>query len=184
LQEFIPPSRWYLEALHLIINTGNGWIEVARNTLQYLLKPDASVRDRKGEPPDMWPLATSGSKQPRSWRLAGFDFEQHLVNVLGPRLRKPLTKYHGAQVEAVFKRQDEIWVAEPLATGLRELERDAEVAAVVENLQAVFKALSVVHEQINQPKADLETLQAAVDAFASNVRISSGTRRLHVLCTG
>jgi hypothetical protein len=41
----------------------------------------------------------------------------------------------------------------------------------VENLQAVLKALSVVHEQTNQPKADLETLQAAVDAFASNVRI-------------
>jgi hypothetical protein len=101
----------------------------------------------------------------------GFDFEQHMVNVLGPRLRKPLSKYHDAHVEAVFKRQDEIWAAEPLVTGLRELERDAEVAAFVENLQAVFKALSVVHKQINQPKADLETLQAAEDAFASNVRI-------------
>jgi hypothetical protein len=83
----------------------------------------------------MWPLATSGSKQPRSWRLVGFDFEQHMANVFGPRLRKPLTKHHGAQVEAVFKRQDEIWAAEPLATGLRELGRDAEVAAFVENLE-------------------------------------------------
>jgi hypothetical protein len=36
LQDFIPPSRWCIESLHLILNTGNCWIEVACNTFQYL----------------------------------------------------------------------------------------------------------------------------------------------------
>jgi hypothetical protein len=31
LQELIPPSRWQIETLHLILNTVNCWFEVARN---------------------------------------------------------------------------------------------------------------------------------------------------------
>jgi hypothetical protein len=43
VEDFIPSSRWYLESLHLVINTGNSWIEVARNTFQYLLMPDGKT---------------------------------------------------------------------------------------------------------------------------------------------
>jgi hypothetical protein len=42
--DFIPSLRWYIEALHLIINTGNSWIEVFRDTFQYLLTPEGKVR--------------------------------------------------------------------------------------------------------------------------------------------
>jgi hypothetical protein len=35
LQKLIPPSRWHIETLHLILNTGNCWFEVARKVLQY-----------------------------------------------------------------------------------------------------------------------------------------------------
>jgi hypothetical protein len=44
VQDFLPPDKWYIESLHLNINTGNGWLEVARNTFQYLLRPDGTVR--------------------------------------------------------------------------------------------------------------------------------------------
>jgi hypothetical protein len=46
LQELIPSSRWRIETLHLILNTGNCWFEVARNVFQYLLTADGNVRDR------------------------------------------------------------------------------------------------------------------------------------------
>jgi hypothetical protein len=104
--DFLPPDKWYIESLHLIINTGNGWLEVARSTFQYLLRPDGTVRDRKESPPDTWPLTSSGSRQKKGWRAAGFDFEEHMVSVLGTSMRKPLTKYHGAQIEQAFKRHD------------------------------------------------------------------------------
>jgi hypothetical protein len=104
--DFLPPDKWYIESLHLIINTGNGWLEVARSTFQYLLRPDGTVRDRKESPPDTWPLISSGSRQKKGWRAAGFDFEEHMVSVLGTSMRKPLTKYHGAQIEQAFKRHD------------------------------------------------------------------------------
>jgi hypothetical protein len=29
MQDFLPPDKWYIESLHLVINTGNGWLEVA-----------------------------------------------------------------------------------------------------------------------------------------------------------
>jgi hypothetical protein len=63
VQDFLPPDKWYIESLHLIINTGNGWLEVARNTFQYLLQSDGTVRDRKLSSSDTWPLASSGSWQ-------------------------------------------------------------------------------------------------------------------------
>jgi hypothetical protein len=31
LQELIPSQNWYIEALHLILNTGNCWFELAQN---------------------------------------------------------------------------------------------------------------------------------------------------------
>jgi hypothetical protein len=80
--DFLPPDKWYIESLHLIINTGNGWLEVAHNTFQYLLQPDGTVRDRKLFPSDTWPLASSGSRQKKGWREAGVDFEEHMVTVI------------------------------------------------------------------------------------------------------
>jgi hypothetical protein len=118
VQELIPPSRWYIEALHLRINTGNCWVEVACNTLQYLMNPDGTVRDRVQHPPGTWALAGSGSRQKQEWRGAGFDLEDHICTVLGDNLNRPITKWHGAQIEAIFKQHDKLWQAEPLGSGL------------------------------------------------------------------
>jgi hypothetical protein len=60
LQDFIPPSRWCIESLRLILNTGNCWSEVARNTFQYLLGADSTVRDKgffEENPSEEWLLA-------------------------------------------------------------------------------------------------------------------------------
>jgi hypothetical protein len=43
LQKLIPPSRLHIETLHLILNTGNCWIEVARKVLQYSLTADGNA---------------------------------------------------------------------------------------------------------------------------------------------
>jgi enamine deaminase RidA (YjgF/YER057c/UK114 family) len=105
LQELIPPSRWHIETLHLILNTGNCWFEVARNVFQYLLTADGNVRDRKVEPPSTWNCASSGSRQSKVWRSSGYDFEALVVKVFGKSMKRPLTKFHGAQIETLFKKQ-------------------------------------------------------------------------------
>lgn len=171
VQDFLPPDKWYIESLHLIINTGNGWLEVARNTFQYLLQPDGTVRDRKLFPSDTWPLASSGSRQKKGWREAGFDFEEHMVSVLGTSMRKPLTKYHGAQIEMAFKRRDEVFAAEPLASGMAALQQDPEVRELVQELRRVFAALSEVHKQVSIPKPSMSTMRKASHEFASSVKI-------------
>jgi hypothetical protein len=49
--------------------------------------------------------------------LLASDYEEHMVTVLGTSIRKPLTKYHGAQIEQAFKRHDEVFAAGPLHLG-------------------------------------------------------------------
>jgi hypothetical protein len=102
LQEQIPPSRWYIATLHLVLNAGNCWFEVARNVFQYLLAADGNVRDRKAE---TWHCASSGSRQSKVWRKSIYDFEALVVKLFGRSLKGPLTKFHGAQIETLFKKQ-------------------------------------------------------------------------------
>lgn len=176
VKELVPPSRWYLEALHLIINTGNGWIEVARNTFQYLLTAEGVARNRNepGHSPEEWEQATSSSRQSKTWTAAGFDLEKHIKRVLGSKLAKPLTKFHGAQIEAIFRNQDMIWAAEPLASGLAELEKDDEAAAIVNDLKSTLEALGRVHQQVSIAKPDVAVMEQAVKQFGvSHKRFTS-----------
>lgn len=170
VQDIIPSSRWYVEALHLIINTGNSWIELCRNTFQYLLTPECKVRDRMECPPESWERATSSSRQTKAWREAGFDFEGFVKGVLGSKLAKPLTKFHGSQIEAVFRRRDELWAAEPLRSGIEALKKDPEVSQLVGDLIGIFDNLSTVHKQVSIPNPDLQALRAAKTAFLSRVK--------------
>jgi hypothetical protein len=64
LQDFKPPSMWYIKSLHLLLNTSNCWIDIARNTSQYLLNADRTVRDKgffEDNPSEEWLLVSSSS---------------------------------------------------------------------------------------------------------------------------
>jgi hypothetical protein len=43
IKDFIPPNFPYIESLHLVLNTGNCWFEVARKCFQYLLTAEGEV---------------------------------------------------------------------------------------------------------------------------------------------
>jgi hypothetical protein len=104
-------------------------------------------------------------------RSAGFDLEAYLCKLFGSRLTKPLTKYHGAQIATVFKRQAELWdTPGPFSTAVQQLEKDDTVGVVVRDLKGVFAALSVVHKQVSIPDPDLDAMQKASQSFASCAR--------------
>jgi truncated hemoglobin YjbI len=170
VDKLIPANRWYLEALHLLINTGNSWVEVARNTFQYLLTPEGRKRDRgaEGNRAHEWGKASSNSWQTKEWQAAGFNFEEHITKVLGRKMSKPVTKYHGSQIEAIFRGQDELWGAEPLRSGIEELEGDREVGGLVKDLKRVFEALAIVHREVTVATPNMEALETAVRAFMLN----------------
>jgi hypothetical protein len=81
-------------------------------------------------------------------------------------MRKPLTKYHGTHIEQAFKRHDEVFAAEPLASGMAALEQDPEVRALVQEFRRVFFAFSEVHKQVSIPKPSISTMR-----MASSVRL-------------
>jgi hypothetical protein len=135
------------------------------------------VRDWSQAPPEEWELASSSSKQPKQWRANGFDFEEHLVTVLGQKMLCPLTQFHGSQVEAMFKHQDAVWQEEPLASGIKALEDDPAVKNLVQDLKSTFEALAVVHQQVNKAQPNMEELKVAIDGFSTSVKsfVHAGT---------
>jgi hypothetical protein len=150
LSELIPPSESYLETLHLIINTGNCWFEVAHNVFQYLLTAEGQVRDRVKNRPDAWPQATSGSRQPQAWRDSGYDLQALITSVFRRKVSRPLTKYHGTQVETLFRQQDLLWEQEEFKVLLDCLHDDGEVGHIVTDRKHIFRALSIMHCELNK----------------------------------
>jgi hypothetical protein len=104
-QEQIPPTRWNIETLHLVLNTGNCRFEVAHNVFQYLLTADGNVRDRKAEPAGTWHCASSGSRQSKVWRNSGYHFKALVVKLFGRSLKRRLTTFDRAQIETFFNKQ-------------------------------------------------------------------------------
>jgi hypothetical protein len=47
----------------------------------------------------------SGSRQSKVWRNSDYDSEAPVVKLFGRSLKRPLTKFHGAQIETLFKKQ-------------------------------------------------------------------------------
>jgi hypothetical protein len=39
------------------------------------------------------------------WRSSGYDFGDLVDKVFGKSMKRPLKKFHGAQIEALFKKQ-------------------------------------------------------------------------------
>jgi hypothetical protein len=81
LREHIPLERWWLEALHLCINTGNAAYEHARTMLHYLLTPECTPRLPLPDP-DTWPAPASGSIQDKKWVGLGYDIIVPVKNKL------------------------------------------------------------------------------------------------------
>jgi hypothetical protein len=71
-------ENFVLEPLHFKLQTGNTWIEVTGNVLQYLLRPDGTPRNisKPENAAHAWERARSGAWQ--SFRLTslGLDFEK------------------------------------------------------------------------------------------------------------
>jgi hypothetical protein len=112
-----------------VLITGKGWLEVARNCFQYLLMPDGKVQDRTipGNQPNEWEQAIGGSRQTKEWRQAGLDYQKIVEGTVGGRsMCRPLTKYHGSQVERIFSGQDGLTEHRLLSKGIAVRARDKE----------------------------------------------------------
>lgn len=161
-------ERRWLEGLHLCLNTGNGFYELARDMLHYVLLPDGTPRDLNS--PDAaaadWPRPRSGSIQQPIWRSLGFDLQALVEEIWGPKLKLPLTKYHGVQVEQLFREQHKLWEHPKLAR-LGEVKGDA--GAAVAAMKDAWGALSSIHKQINMHPANIGVLEEAVSEFRAAV---------------
>jgi hypothetical protein len=82
--------------------------------------------------PESWEQANSGSRRSKQWRERGFGFEL-LVAILGGRkMKRPLAKYHGAQIMNLFRSLQKLWNHAELRKGIEALEEDDEVKHVVQ----------------------------------------------------
>ena len=109
MQELVPLERCVLESLHLIIQTGDTWIELVRNVLQYLVTAPGTARDLSAPSAHhtRWVLATSSSIQSAAFRAAGFDLDALIYQKLA--INKPITKYHGAQIRKILQNREQLW---------------------------------------------------------------------------
>lgn len=167
VQGYIPFSRRSLEGLHLQLNTGNHAFEVMRNTLHFLLLPDGTLRNLANVDAETWPPSASGSIQDKKWLAMGFDFQKHVLKVFGPRLRMPITKFHGDQVATLIQEQDKLWEAEPLKSALPLLKSSNSVGAVVRALLDVWDALRDIHAEVNAHPANIDKVKLAVQKMRS-----------------
>jgi hypothetical protein len=55
----------------------------------------------------------------------GFNSQKHIESVLGDKLQRPLQKFHGSQIENLFKEQDAIWQRDPLKSAIEALKHPA-----------------------------------------------------------
>jgi hypothetical protein len=74
--------------------------------------------------PQNYIMPVSGSFQPTEFRQKGFNLQLHIETVFGSKMKLPLTKFHGSQIELLLKQQDRLWETEPLKSALCELEKD------------------------------------------------------------
>jgi hypothetical protein len=165
LAEYIPQERRWIEGLHLCLNTVNAAYEHARDTLHFLLNPDGSVRDLAGLDPDKWPRPNSGSIQSRAWTELGFNFQAHLVEVLGPKLVRPLTKFHGSQCADMMKDQDVVFDSEPLKPAMEALAGDKDLGVLIKALKSSWTALSGIHALVNEHPLNIAKLERHVSDF-------------------
>ena len=160
LQGRIKPENIIIEPLHAVLNTGNTWFEVARNCLQYAVTADGQhVRDVVAAPPHLWTLAKSGSRQSKAWLQSGSDLEALVQRQL--RMRKPITKYHGNQINDIYINQNEMFDALKGVFDVLRASGNEHLQQLPDKLQTLFFRLRKVHHLLQDPNA---CPQAAEDA--------------------
>lgn len=141
--------------------------------LHWTLLPNGLLRDlaSAAADPARWPQPNSGSIQKREWLALGFNLQKSVEDVHGPRLRRPLTKFHGNQVQKLFAEGQGLWAAESLQEPIARLKENARVGAIVTDLLTVWDALSQVHSVVNTHPADLGKLAQAVRRFRNGMSV-------------
>jgi hypothetical protein len=109
--------------------------------------------------------ATSRSQQPQAWRDSGYDFEALITSVFERKMSRPPSKYHGTQVETLFREQDLLWEQEEFKVLLDRFHDDGEVGHIVTNLRHIFRAPSVMHCELNKPNPYLQVMEQARAKF-------------------
>jgi hypothetical protein len=69
----------------------------------------------------------------------GFNFQKHIESVLGDKLQRPLQKFHGSQIENLFKEQDAIWQRDPLKSAIEALQDNNADGVYIRDLLAEMK---------------------------------------------
>jgi hypothetical protein len=169
LKDLIPMERRWIEGLHLCLNMGNAWYELARDVYHYLLLPSGQPRSQqeRESQAQTWPAANAGSIQSNSWLAMGFNFQKHIESVLGDKLQRPLQKFHGSQIENLFKEQDAIWQRDPLKSAIEALQDDNAVGVYIRDLLKGWKAVSMLHSVVNSYPSKPAEMEKAVKEYRS-----------------
>jgi hypothetical protein len=69
--------------------------------------------------------------------------------VLDDKLQRPLQKFHGSQIEKMFKEQDVLWQRDPLKSAIEALQDDNAVGVYIRDLLKGWKAVSMLHSLVN-----------------------------------
>jgi hypothetical protein len=135
-----PDVTLAIEGLHLALNTGNSAYEHARNVLSLLVDNKGDARDSAAvaRAADSWTAPKAGFIQTPQFKEQGFDFQQHVEKVFSPKLKMPLTKVHGIQLETLFKQQSTLWNAEPRKSALADLKEDRDLGVFIRDLQTAM----------------------------------------------
>jgi hypothetical protein len=171
------------DGLHLLLNTGNAEFELLRNVLQYLLLPNGSLRAGIS-PTDGHMKASSSSKQGKAWTAAGFDLMPVLGSVDRCLCSRPITKFHGNQVDIMFGMRSQIF--QDLAEEFEAIRAcstfpDA-IRHVPDMLIKLWDLLSECHKAANTGKlmtvAQLDVLQQQTEQLKEPLRFFRDTEYL------
>lgn len=187
MQGFVKPENVHFEVLHLTLNQGNCFWELTRNVLHWVFRPKSSnlcrsdnpgdyrVVDLDEEPAELWPAPASGTIQPETWLEKGFDFQWFIESIFpSGKMSRPLTGYHGAQIELMFRERENVWghsLMEGLFTQLRQAatknDKYIPILEFVTTLPVLWDAISTCHAQLNSPAASLNCnkLASGIEQF-------------------
>jgi hypothetical protein len=97
----------------------------------------------------------------------GFNFQKHIESALGDKLQRPLQKFHGSQIENLFKEQDAIWQRDPLKSAIEALQDDNAVGVYIRDLLKGWKAVSMLHSLVNTHPSKPAEMKKAVKEYRS-----------------
>jgi hypothetical protein len=166
---------------------GNNMFDLIRNILNWMVTADGDVRGQAElVAPDRWERPRSGSRQSESWKRAGFDFEKYVATAVQGDMVRPITKFHGKQVELFFNNRSFLLpnrlggegkgmqafrstFVSRFAESFSRVVNDEEHYAHKTFMSVVqlMDALAIVSSQLNRAPANMDTLADAIERFAN-----------------